>query len=200
MQLPAAYADAKHEEMVCRTMNAIQAFRDDILLPTDREWMIALLRDRLRDGLTEQERMIAWARGGCVLSHEALLLEFRELANNHILAPASLNDYVGKPDLHPQRGKGADWWVNFRRNVMIAALVHVICEHYRITSTRSSASIGKKPCAAAVVAKALRRSGHKITEKTVANVCRSRPPLPPVWFVPIAGKLGCFIRSPTAGP
>jgi hypothetical protein len=185
MPLPALYADAEYEEMVCRTMKAIQVL-DDEIVPTTPEWMIALLRDRLRDGLTERERMIAWARGGDVLAHKALLLEFRELTDNHILAPASLNDYVGKPDLHPRDKGGVGWFVNFRRDAQIALLVYLTCRYYKIAATRNSESSHKrsrKHCAAAVVADALNRSGRgPIKEKTVANVCARRPPLPSVWY------------------
>jgi hypothetical protein len=109
------------------------------------------------------------------------------------MPPHSLLDYVCETDLHPQRGKGADWWANVRRDILIMGLMRLVQERYGIALSRSSGSIGKKLCAADVVADALTKSkvlGRAITDKTVASVCRRRPPLPPGWFALIASKLG----------
>jgi hypothetical protein len=181
MPLPTSFAAAEREKMVRDVMEMIQVFRDD-MFPTDPRWIVGMLRDLLRAGVTDREHTIASARAGDVLSHEALMLEFRELTDNHILPPASLCDYVGKPDLHPRGRTGAAWWVNFRRDFRIAFLVYLTCEAYGIAATRNPASSRKIHCAAAVVAEALNKSCHgPITEQTVANVCGRSPAWDRLW-------------------
>jgi hypothetical protein len=178
MPLPISFADAEYEEMVCCVMEVI--VRDDIR-PTNPEWIIGKLRDLLRAGLADRQHTIASARAGDILAHEALMREFHEMLDEGAMPPASLRAYAAERDLHPRRGKGAGWWVNFQRDFGISFLVHLTCEAYGIAATRNSASSRKTPCAAAVVADALTRSGRAITEKAVANVCGRRPIWDKLW-------------------
>jgi hypothetical protein len=172
-QLPAC-DDARYEEMVCCAMEAIRESRDD-LGPTDPEWIISKLRYLLRAGAKNRQAIIARAKAGDVLMHEALMREVDEMLDNNEMPPASLRVYATERHLHPKRRKGVAWWVNFRRDFMIARLIDAACEAYGITATRSPCS--SKHCAAEVVAEALKRSGYgRITEKAVANMW-GRPPL-----------------------
>lgn len=194
MQLPATYADAVHEKMVCEVMELIRAFPEDIL-PTDPEWVIGKLRELLRTGgLAEQQHIITSARAGNVLAHKALIREFHEMLNEDGKPSVALRAYAAEcdlHDLHPQRGKGAAWWVNMRRDFWISLWMDWICEAYGIAATRNPASSRK--CAADVMAEALNKSGcGPITWKSLAEVYGRCPIWDKLW-----GKLGLPMREHT---
>ena len=67
--------------------------RDEVHAELER-----LLRERLRSGRTDREKVIEAANNGCKLSHEILIAEFHDLLDVDAMPPANLRAYAARAD------------------------------------------------------------------------------------------------------
>jgi hypothetical protein len=174
MPLPASYADALHEEMVGRAVEAIQVSIRGWGLPVDLEEVITILLDYMRRGAKEQQDITLNAEKGDYVSHLAIERLYSDLMLNHTMPSVPIVAYMMDPRRHPRRPKGGHWWENMRRDIVIALTVDRLCQWYNIDPRRSTASSRKTPCGASIMAAAFKRCGYKINEKTIANILSSR--------------------------
>ena len=152
--LPSTYEEA----MIQEAMLLVERIEDKLTSPA-REYIKALLRERLRRGLTDRDEVIAAAEVGDDLSHEALMDEFHEKLDEGVMPPASLRDYARRTEKHPKRGKGRVWYDDWRRNWGIMLLVALV------------GGVAERPCAAGIVAAALKRRGFKrVSESRISNL------------------------------
>jgi hypothetical protein len=164
-----------YDEMMIRTVAQWVGTVSAMIDPA-RPWIEATLRDRLRQGLTQRQKVIEAAERGDELSHAVLSAEFHELLDASVMPPASLRAYMAKTDKHPKRRRGHAWWADWRRHWVIVMLVGVTAMRFNLFPTRNKSSLSSLS-ASAVVARALQRSGFKtgVSESFVANLWGSRP-------------------------
>ena len=162
--LPATYEEA----MISRATHLIEAIEGKLTEPAG-EYIAALLRERLRRGLTERQRVIDAAESGDFLSHQALMAEFHALLDEGVLPPASLRTYAARTEKHPRRGKGRVWHDNWRRTHGFMLLMVAIGVEFNLAPTRSRTTDG--PCAASILSAALQRLSFKgVSESRLANL------------------------------
>src|SRR5262249_26792927 len=143
----------------------------DQLNGNGRQWIEAALRERLRRGLTNREKVIEAAEAGDELSHAALMAEFHSMLDEHQLPPASLCTYARQTEKHPSRGRGRVWYDAWRRDWVMMFLLAGAALEFNLAPTRNRASTDK-PSAASVVAAAMKRCGHirGTSESRLANL------------------------------
>jgi hypothetical protein len=162
--LPATYELAM-VEMVAGAIERIE----HLLSGSAGEWLAQALRERLRRGLTDRQKVIDAAWDGDDLSHEVLMAEFHDILERGEMPPASLRAYAAQRDKHPKRGKGRVWYDGWRRNYGFCLLIALTAERFGLQATRSRASVG--PCATSVASLALQRRGFKrVSESRLANL------------------------------
>jgi hypothetical protein len=133
------------------------------------EYIARSLRDRLRRGLTDRQKVIDEALGGDLLSHDVLMAEFDEMIDQGVMPPASLRVYAQQREKHPKRGRGRVWHDGWRRTYGFTLLIVDICLKFDLNPTRNAASEG--PCGASVLSTALRRKGFKgVSESRLKNL------------------------------
>ena len=163
-ELPATYESAV-AEMVAAAIERIEHMLDGAA----GEWLAKALRERLRRGLTDRQKVIDAARDGDILSHEILLAEFHDLLDRNEMPPASLRTYAAQRSKHPRRSRGRVWYDGWRRNYGFCLLIALTAERFGLQVTRSRASTG--PCATSITSLALQRRGFKrVSESRLANL------------------------------
>lgn len=160
---------ASYEEaMIAQAMAAVERVAH-FLDGSARDYLAAGLRERLRRGLTDRQRVIDAALAGDDLSHDILMAEFDEMLDQNVLPPASLREYARQRDKHPKRGRGRVWYDDWRRNWAFCVLVAHMCLQFNLAPTRNRATEG--PCGASVVTIALQRRGFKrVSESRLTNL------------------------------
>src|SRR5215471_4084923 len=154
MTLPATYEEA----MIRFAMAAVDQI-EHVLTGSAREYLAAGLRERLRRGLTDRQKVIDAAENGDDLSHDVLMGEFHAMLDEGIMPPASLRAYVARIEKHPKRGRGRVWYNDWQRNLGFCLLIAIVGEAFGLEATRNRTTEG--PCGASLVATALRRRGFK---------------------------------------
>ncbi len=163
-KLPATYEEA----MIRRATHLIEAIEGK-LTESAGEHIAALLRERLRRGLTDRQRVIDAAESGDFLSHQVLMAEFHEMLDANVLPPASLREYARRTEKHPKRGKGRVWHDNWRRSYGFMLLIVIIGVEFNLSPTRNRTTDG--PCATSILSTALQRHGFKgVSEKHLTNL------------------------------
>ena len=156
-------------------VNVVATWLDDPrvarLLFADRGWLIAGLRQLIQRDYDTRVRVIESAEAGNLLAHQALMVEFKEAFDNGMDMPATLKSYILRSQSRgePRRGRGHTEWDNKVRDVGIIVLAEKVCRAFSLEPTRNEAT-RNWPCAASVVAKALKRKGIKLEEKRIANI------------------------------
>jgi hypothetical protein len=167
--MPTSGLPATYEEAMIQEAMALIARIEDKLTALPREYIAAQLRERLRRGLTDRQRVIDAAWDGDDLSHDVLMAEFHEMLDEGIMPPASLRAYAAQTDKHPKRGKGRVWYTDWRRNHGFMILLALVGEKFNLNATRSRST--DSPCAASVLAIALQRRGFKrVSESRLTNL------------------------------
>lgn len=142
---------------------------EHLLKGSARNVLAAELRQRLRRGLTDRQKVIDAALNGDDLSHDVLQAEFDEMIDVGDRPPASLSEYIRQRDKHPKRGKGRVWYDDWRRNWGFCLLIAFTAEALGLEATRNRATDG--PCGASLVSVALKRRGFKrVSESRLANL------------------------------
>jgi hypothetical protein len=144
-------------------------------LHAGRDWLIGKLRELIQRDYVSRIEVIESAEGGDLLARQALMAEFKEAFDNGVDMPATLKSYILRShgQGEPRRGRGHTEWDNRNRDVGIFILASLISQKFNIDLTRSPAS-NDKACAAAVLAKALKRKGIKLEEKRIAGIITSQ--------------------------
>jgi hypothetical protein len=162
--LPASYEEA----MIRLVMEAIEPLAES-LTGSARDYLASGLRDRLRRGLTERQKVIDAALAGDDLSHDVLMAEFDEMLDENVMPPGSLREYARNRNKHPKRGRGRVWYDDWRRNWTLCLLVALVVLAFRLNPTRNRSTDG--PCGASIVAIALQRRGFKrVSESRITNL------------------------------
>jgi hypothetical protein len=176
LPLPATYADALHEEMVSRAVEALQVATRGWGLSVSLDEAIEILINYMRRGPKQQQDITLNAERGDYVSHLAIERFYRDLMLTHEMPSVPIVAYVMDPRRHPRKPRGGAWWENMRRDIIIASITDWLCRHYGISPRRTPAmrNSRKAPCGASILAAAFTRCGHKIDEGTVANVLSRR--------------------------
>jgi hypothetical protein len=162
--LPVTYEEA----MVQLTMRLVEPIQH-LLTGSAREYLATALRERLRRGLTDRQRVIDAVEAGDDLSHDVLMAEFHAMLDEGVMPPASLRAYAGRPEKHPKRGRGRVWYDDWRRNYVFVLLIALVAERLGLEATRNRSTEG--PCGASLVATALHRLGfRRVSESRLANL------------------------------
>ena len=162
MTLSATYEEA----MIRFAMTAVDQI-EHLLTGSAREYLAEALRDRLRRGLTDRQKVIDAAEAGDDLSHEVLIAEFHAMLDEGIMPPASLRTYAARIEKHPKRGRGRVWYDDWRRNHTFCLLVALVGVQFILNPTRNRTTDG--PSAASVTAAALQRRGFKRCSESRLN-------------------------------
>jgi hypothetical protein len=144
-------------------------------LHAGRDFLIDKLRELIRGGVVDCDRVIDSADGGDLLAHQALMAEFDAVMQSHELPTVALIEYArshrGEDEVRRPRGSHTKW-DSFNRDIFIIGLAFLISDRFGIPLTRSEAS--DEPCAAGVLAKALKRQrrqmGVRLEKKSLANI------------------------------
>ena len=164
MTLPTTYEEA----MIRFAMAAVDQI-EHFLTGSARDWLATTLRERLRRGLTDRQKVIDAARDGDDLSHEVLMAEFHAMLDEGIMPPASLRDYAARIEQHPKRGRGRVWYDDSRRNYGFCLLIAIVALQFDLNPTRNRAT--DAPSGASTVAVALQRRGFKrVSESRLNNL------------------------------
>jgi hypothetical protein len=130
------------------------------------------IRRMLREGAIETLKVIAAAEQG----HRDADLALRELGAEMLdrgeMPNATLRSYLVKalvmaPVMYPE-GEGRDIADNWTRNVGIAVMVSLAMAQWHLKRNRNPAT--KRPSASTIVALALRKRGHPLTEWQVGRI------------------------------
>jgi hypothetical protein len=166
---PQSGLPATYEEAMIRFAMAEVDQIEHFLTGSAREYLAASLRERLRRGLTDRQKVIDAAENGDDLSHDVLMGEFHAMLDEGIMPPASLRAHAARIEKHPKRGRGRVWYDDWRRNYGFCLLIAIVGEAFGLEATRNRTTEG--PCGASLVATALKRRGFKrVSESRVANL------------------------------
>jgi hypothetical protein len=137
-----------------------------------RQAMREQIRSLLRSGAIGPMTVIEHARLGHADSDQALREHFIELTDAGEKPGAALTAYCNEfllrgPVRYPRGRNPVDTWT---RDIVIFVLVDAAVTHYRpnLSATRNPAS--KRPSACDLVAQALAKRGHKISERRVKRI------------------------------
>jgi hypothetical protein len=135
--LPATYEEA----MIRYATEAVEKIERSLSGST-REYLAKTLRERLRRGLTDRQRVIDQALAGDDLSHKVLMAEFDEMLDQGVMPSASLREYARNRDKHPKRGQARVWYDDWGRNWDFMLLIAVVAEAIGLEATRNRATEG----------------------------------------------------------
>src|SRR5262245_50543973 len=134
------------------------------LIAKASDFYIKTMRERLREGLSEREKVIAAAKDGDGLAHAVLMAEFDEWNEHHHLPPISLINYERWVRDHgaPRRRRGGKWWTDEQRNIGLSLVIALVGEKGNLEATRNDASKGRVESACSIVRVALKRRDRSL--------------------------------------
>jgi hypothetical protein len=149
-------------------------------LRAGRDWLVTRLQELIQCNRISCEELIDSADAGDLLAHQALMAEYDRWMDSHTMPPVMLVDYARRSRRHGgatrKRGSHTEW-DNVIRDVGITQMAIKIRHEFGIDLTRSEATDRNRPCAAGVLAEALKRSrewkrsGYRVLrEKRIANI------------------------------
>jgi hypothetical protein len=167
--LPARIDDAV--DTVGRWVMIVQ---ERMTAPASREWLEAMLRQYLRQGLIETLRVVEAANSGDEIADAALRRVYAEMTDAGIEPPTTLKAYginaVLRGPVTRKPGRNS-WFDNWRRDIGICVLVYLTMQHFGLRPTRNRAQRRRdEPSASSIVAVALGRARMNVAEKRVENL------------------------------
>jgi hypothetical protein len=192
--LPATYAAAVEAGLVEQALGMIDRSYEWLRRP-GRAAFIYELRANMRDGVVAQQHIIAAARNGDLLAHEALKLEFHDMLNRDAMPPVALRAYAAEYDLRPpRRQRGGDGAKNWNEDWGFVTLVGVFAHVSGLEPTRNEATrAARKPSSASVCSTALRLRGYNRATEGRLNKLWSRHVW--VWGEGKVGTMGNMLRA-----
>jgi hypothetical protein len=170
--LPATIDEAETIEEVTHWVDVV---RDRMSTDASHAWLQATLQDFLRRGLIETLRVIEAADAGDQIADAALRRVAAEMADAGLELPVTLKAYSIKALVRGPvtRSRGRSSFNNWRRDIGIACLVHLVMKRFGLAATRNREQKRRhQPSACSVVAAALGRTRINITEKTTEGIYR----------------------------
>jgi hypothetical protein len=156
------------EVMICFAYELIDRVHHKLTTST-RDFFIKTMWQRLRQGLSEREKVIAAAKDGDELAHAVLIAEYDEWQEHHQLPPISLINYGRWAREHgaPSQGRGNKWWTDEQRNIGISLLIALVAERFHLEATRNDASKGRVESGCSIVRVALKRRDRSLAMSEV---------------------------------
>jgi hypothetical protein len=168
-KLPATISD----HAVDTVSGWVKIVRDKMTAEASREWLLATLRQYLRQGLIETLQVVEAADAGDEIADTALRLVYAEMIDVGIKPSRTLEAYGIKAVLRGpvQRRGGRPWFDNWRRDIGACVLMFLTMQQFGLRPTRNRAQRRRNdPSAASVVSDAFGRNRVNVSEKTLENI------------------------------
>jgi hypothetical protein len=168
-QLPMGFSEA---EAVNEVASWVAAIQEKMTASYSRAWLEATLRDHLQRGLVEMLQVIQSADDGDDIADAALRRVDAEMRERNEEPSATLKAYGIKAAMRGPvtRGRGHQWYDDWRRNLGIVILVYLTQERFGLKPTRNREQRRRQqPSASSIVAAALGRHRISIGEKRIEN-------------------------------
>jgi hypothetical protein len=171
-QLPATLLD--EDQAINFVGQQVSVIEKRMTAEYSREWLEAMLRWQLQQGLIETLQVIQWADDGDELADSALRRVYAEMRDRGEEPPATLKAYGIKAVLRgpvTRRAGRNMWFDNWRRDIGISLLVYLTSQRFGLRPTRNREQRRRQqPSACSIVSTALGRGHFNIAEKRVENI------------------------------